>query len=88
MLYAVQIGPTLLFERFFEKKEPRRFFACSACRDRKQCPFFYWADQEISEDKRKRWKEAYRESQPKVDRVDLDERLKQARKMKDSSRRR
>ena len=88
MLYAVQIGPTLLFERFFEKKESRRFFACSACRDRKQCPFFFWADQEITEEKRTKWMEVYLESQPKVDRTDLDKRLMQARKMKDSSRRR
>lgn len=78
----------MLFERFFEKKEPRRFFACSACRDRKQCPFFFWADEKITEEKRTRWMKAYRESQPQMDKSDLAARLKRARKMKDSSGRR
>ena len=78
----------MLFERFFEKKGSRRFFACSACRDRKQCPFFHWADQEITEEKRAKWMEVYQECQPKVDRADLEGRLRKARQMEDSSRRR
>lgn len=36
-------GPTLLFSRL-ENGEPRSFFACSACRDRKDCAFFLWQD--------------------------------------------
>nr|XP_047128623.1 rRNA N6-adenosine-methyltransferase ZCCHC4-like [Hydra vulgaris] len=33
-------GPTLLFERFFKDKPSQKYYACSACRDRKECPFF------------------------------------------------
>ncbi|CAJ0948228.1 unnamed protein product [Ranitomeya imitator] len=43
-------GPTLLFVRTSEGKEQgRRFYACSACRDRKDCRFFQWADEKVSE---------------------------------------
>lgn len=41
-------GPTIVFERFFKNKSPRRFFACSASRDRKGCPFFQWEDEKIT----------------------------------------
>lgn len=37
-------GPTLLFSRR-TKNETRQFFACAACRDRKICNFFLWADE-------------------------------------------
>ncbi|XP_059175435.1 rRNA N6-adenosine-methyltransferase ZCCHC4-like isoform X2 [Physella acuta] len=38
-------GPTLLFERWdYQSKKPRRFYACSAFRDRKECSFFQWED--------------------------------------------
>ena len=48
-------GPTLMFERFYSDKPPRKFFACAVHRDRKGCPFFVWADEKISEEKRERW---------------------------------
>lgn len=38
-------GPGLLFERFYPDRLPRKFFACSACRDRADCPLFAWADE-------------------------------------------
>lgn len=39
-------GPTLLFRRRINKNGATRdFFACSAYRDRKGCPFFKWADE-------------------------------------------
>lgn len=39
-------GPTLLFRRKIDKNGTTRdFFACSAYRDRKGCPFFKWADE-------------------------------------------
>ncbi|CAB1345057.1 unnamed protein product [Coregonus sp. 'balchen'] len=39
-------GPTLLFEKVCKGEEKgRRFYACSACRDRKECPFFLWEDE-------------------------------------------
>uniref|UniRef100_A0A1A8BBG0 Zinc finger, CCHC domain containing 4 n=1 Tax=Nothobranchius kadleci TaxID=1051664 RepID=A0A1A8BBG0_NOTKA len=39
-------GPTLLFEK---GRGGRRFYACSACRDRKDCSFFQWEDEKVSE---------------------------------------
>ncbi|NP_001107071.1 rRNA N6-adenosine-methyltransferase ZCCHC4 [Danio rerio] len=44
-------GPALLFEKtgHGEEEKGRRFYACSACRDRKDCNFFQWADEKISE---------------------------------------
>ncbi|GAB1289655.1 rRNA N6-adenosine-methyltransferase ZCCHC4 [Apodemus speciosus] len=43
-------GPTLLFVKVSPGKEAtRRFYACSACRDRKDCNFFQWEDEKLSE---------------------------------------
>ncbi|XP_077400717.1 rRNA N(6)-adenosine-methyltransferase ZCCHC4 [Vanacampus margaritifer] len=43
-------GPTLLFEKVGKRGETgRRFYACSACRDRKDCNFFQWEDEKLSE---------------------------------------
>ncbi|CAN2388531.1 Zinc finger CCHC, partial [Pristimantis euphronides] len=43
-------GPALLFVKVSQGKEKgRRFYACSACRDRKDCRFFQWADEKVSE---------------------------------------
>ncbi|XP_063778037.1 rRNA N6-adenosine-methyltransferase ZCCHC4 isoform X2 [Pseudophryne corroboree] len=43
-------GPTLLFVKASQGSEPgRRFYACSACRDRKECHFFQWADEKVSQ---------------------------------------
>uniref|UniRef100_A0AAY4A1L0 rRNA N(6)-adenosine-methyltransferase ZCCHC4 n=1 Tax=Denticeps clupeoides TaxID=299321 RepID=A0AAY4A1L0_9TELE len=43
-------GPTLLFERVSKGGERgRRFYACSACRDRKECNFFQWENEKVSE---------------------------------------
>ncbi|XP_036620539.1 rRNA N6-adenosine-methyltransferase ZCCHC4 isoform X2 [Trichosurus vulpecula] len=43
-------GPTLLFVKVHQgKEEARRFYACSACRDRKDCNFFQWEDEKLSE---------------------------------------
>ncbi|KAG1651806.1 Zinc finger CCHC domain-containing protein 4 [Nymphon striatum] len=38
--------PTLLFEQYSigSQQISRRFYACSACRDRKDCNFFFWGD--------------------------------------------
>ena len=44
----VCLGPMLMFERYFESKSSRRFYSCSACRDRKDCSFFQWADEKVS----------------------------------------
>ncbi|XP_063695905.1 rRNA N6-adenosine-methyltransferase ZCCHC4 [Culicoides brevitarsis] len=43
-------GPTLLFESTSsDKSTVRRFFACSACRDRSECPFYQEYDSESEE---------------------------------------
>ncbi|CAL9694474.1 unnamed protein product [Knipowitschia caucasica] len=43
-------GPTLLFEKAcVGGAKGRRFYACSACRDRKDCNFFQWEDEKVSE---------------------------------------
>ncbi|KAJ8262121.1 hypothetical protein GJAV_G00162470 [Gymnothorax javanicus] len=43
-------GPTLLFERLCTgETQGRRFYACSACRDRKECSFFQWEDEKVSQ---------------------------------------
>ncbi|XP_019818099.2 rRNA N(6)-adenosine-methyltransferase ZCCHC4 isoform X5 [Bos indicus] len=42
-------GPTLMFVKVNQgKEETRRFYACSACRDRKDCSFFQWEDEKLS----------------------------------------
>lgn len=44
--HNVLSGPALLFSRFDQSSgTERKFFACSAFRDRKACPFFHWVDQ-------------------------------------------
>lgn len=43
-------GPTLLFVKFnYGKEEGKRFYACAACRDRKDCNFFQWENEKVSE---------------------------------------
>lgn len=48
-------GPTLLFLR--NKDSGRKFFACAACRDRKDCSFFLWEDElpKFSDVKKQFW---------------------------------
>uniref|UniRef100_A0A671QQR8 GRF-type domain-containing protein n=1 Tax=Sinocyclocheilus anshuiensis TaxID=1608454 RepID=A0A671QQR8_9TELE len=46
----VFLRTALLFEKTGNGEEGgRRFYTCSACRDRKDCNFFQWADKKISE---------------------------------------
>ena len=44
-----------MFKRVVNGAE-RSFFACSACRDRKDCSFFLWADEKVTPSKKKAWK--------------------------------
>lgn len=57
-------GPTLLFERFTPGKlEPQRYYACSACRDRKDCGFFQlYSDTEIISETKQQMREEYNRS--------------------------
>lgn len=44
----LELGPTLLFVKVNQgKEETRKFYACSACRDRKDCNFFQWEDEKV-----------------------------------------
>nr|CAH7721362.1 unnamed protein product [Callosobruchus chinensis] len=51
-------GPTLLLSRHV-KGEKRNFFACAACRERKDCNFFLWEDEKHTY-KKNIWKEEQR----------------------------
>ncbi|XP_006630118.2 rRNA N6-adenosine-methyltransferase ZCCHC4 [Lepisosteus oculatus] len=45
-------GPTMLFVKMSKgEQQGRAFYACSACRDRKDCNFFQWEDEKISKDR-------------------------------------
>ncbi|XP_078071689.1 rRNA N(6)-adenosine-methyltransferase ZCCHC4 isoform X2 [Mustelus asterias] len=58
-------GPTLLFVKIKHKKqEARRFYACAACRDRKDCNFFQWEDDKVSEARQLAREEFNRSRQP------------------------
>lgn len=68
-------GPTLKFTRLV-KGQVKKFYACSACRDRKECPFFLWDDEPISESKLLSWEEVKNKSIPSIDHTYLQNRLK------------
>ncbi|XP_071599917.1 rRNA N(6)-adenosine-methyltransferase ZCCHC4 isoform X2 [Heliangelus exortis] len=58
-------GPALLFVKTGQgKEEGRRFYACSACRDRKDCNFFQWEDEKVSETRLAAREEYNRNHQP------------------------
>ena len=42
-------GPALLFSKYdTQSGQERRFFSCSAFRDRKECSFFQWENETVS----------------------------------------
>lgn len=45
------LGPTLLFSRYNKDGNNQPFYACSAFRDRKECNFFQYKDEKLSEAK-------------------------------------
>uniref|UniRef100_A0A2P2I5B1 Zinc finger CCHC domain-containing protein 4-like n=1 Tax=Hirondellea gigas TaxID=1518452 RepID=A0A2P2I5B1_9CRUS len=57
-------GPTVCFERFFVGGKSRKFYACSACRDQKTCPFFLWTDQQQPKTSRNQWLQKIKDSKP------------------------
>ncbi|NWW49238.1 ZCHC4 protein, partial [Pedionomus torquatus] len=59
------LGPALLFVKTSQgREEGRRFYACSACRDRKDCNFFQWEDEKVSETRLAAREEYNRNRQP------------------------
>jgi len=61
-----------LFKRVVNGAE-RSFFACSACRDRKDCSFFLWADEKVTPSKKKAWKLLREKIIPKINHARLYE---------------
>lgn len=61
----------MLFERYQSNGRSRQYYACSACRDRKDCSFFHWADEKFSKTKRDLWDTLIKDSQPKDTEVEL-----------------
>ncbi|XP_078354555.1 rRNA N(6)-adenosine-methyltransferase ZCCHC4-like isoform X2 [Oculina patagonica] len=56
-------GPMLLFRRFYKDgRLPQKFYACSAARDRKDCSFFQWEGEKVSEARSKAHKEIVKAS--------------------------
>lgn len=45
-------GPTILFSRREPDGNKRNFYACAACRDRKQCSYFQYQDENRDEKKK------------------------------------
>lgn len=79
-------GPTILFERFYSGQKSRKFYACAVHRDKRYCPFFYWAD-EITEEKKTRLKAEFESKRPHLDRQQLCKRLEAVKEAAPSVRR-
>ena len=75
-----------MFERYFESKPSRRFYSCSACRDRKECNFFLWEDETLSRASQEAHKQIIEASRPTMSYNQHWERLKCVRKLKESQR--
>lgn len=68
----------LLFERFFKDgRQSRKFYACSACRDRKTCSFFQWQDEKVSEVRKEVHKKIIAASRPSFTLEEFGKRLEQ-----------
>ncbi|XP_078588631.1 rRNA N(6)-adenosine-methyltransferase ZCCHC4-like [Branchiostoma floridae x Branchiostoma japonicum] len=58
-------GPTLLFERYIRgAPSGEKFFACSACRDRKECSFYLKYGEKMSEARQEAWADISKATQP------------------------
>ncbi|XP_023234754.1 zinc finger CCHC domain-containing protein 4-like [Centruroides sculpturatus] len=82
-------GPTLLFTKFVKdaRKTGRRFYACSACRDRKECQFFQWEDEKMSSCRKNHWENELKKTQNKLSHKQCIKRMKQILKLQESERR-
>ena len=75
-----------MFERYSESKPPRRFYSCSASRDRKECNFFQWADEKLSTASQSVHKQIIEASKPKISSSQCWKRLKRIQTLKKSER--
>ena len=65
LIFILFPGPTLLFERITNGAgSGKRFFACGACRDRRECNFFQWEENTISVKVKEALKKAYEYNKP------------------------
>ena len=76
----------LMFERYFESKPPRRFYSCSAFRDRKECNFFQWEDESPSIASQDAHRQIIEASKPSISHTQCLKRLKRVRCLKESQR--
>ena len=76
----------LMFERYFESKPPRRFYSCSACRDRKECNFFQWEDETPSIASQEAHKQIIEASKPLISHTRCWKRLEKIKQLKESQR--
>jgi hypothetical protein len=60
----------LLFKRVVNGEE-KSFFACSACRDRKDCSFFLWAEEKVTTNKKSAWDLERKRLIPKINHAKL-----------------
>ncbi|KAJ8304059.1 hypothetical protein KUTeg_017642, partial [Tegillarca granosa] len=68
-------GPALLFVKYGgDEDSQKRFYACSAFRDRKECNFFQWEDEKMTDIKRKNREEVNKSMQPKFTHHEFRER--------------
>lgn len=75
-----------MFERYFESKAPRRFYSCSASRDRKECNFFQWEDETPSKTSQDAHRQIIEASRPPTSYAQCWKRLKHVRTLKESQR--
>lgn len=75
--YPLFPGPMLLFERFFKDGKSAKFFACSACRDKKHCSFFQWEHEKISPARKHAHDEIIKRSKPLPQQLHYSKELEQ-----------
>ena len=57
------VGPALLFGRE-EDSETKKFYVCSACRDRKLCSFYFEHGKELTKENKKTWNQEKKTNLP------------------------
>ncbi|XP_078669203.1 rRNA N(6)-adenosine-methyltransferase ZCCHC4-like isoform X1 [Branchiostoma floridae x Branchiostoma belcheri] len=81
-------GPTLLFERYIRgAPSGEKFYACSACRDRKECSFYLKYGEKMSKARQEAWANITAASQPTYTHKQFCKRLAEFRALPMSKRR-
>ncbi|GIY05152.1 rRNA N6-adenosine-methyltransferase ZCCHC4 [Caerostris darwini] len=74
-------GPCLMFERQTSTKRGKKFYACSACRDRSVCNFFHWVDDPYPDIKKEHWQKIIEASKLPLTHKEYAKRLKKFQKL-------